>query len=139
MEVKGIVCGVCGDVVYSRARHDMRWCSCGNSAIDGGQEDYIKVTGCRASFITINVPNVTLKLLYNDWNTHKNKYGLIKAKPPKKEKTNGYVSKPITKRSISSPIPRPILKTALVLLIYSRKLTNNINDIVSSWVLRRLK
>lgn len=36
-------CLSCDDVIYSINRHDMRGCSCGNVAIDGGK-DYTKVS-----------------------------------------------------------------------------------------------
>jgi len=29
-------CTECGDVVESKHRHDMVWCSCGQMAVDGG-------------------------------------------------------------------------------------------------------
>lgn len=41
--VRGIRCPECGESIWSRHRHDMRWCSCGYCAIDGGRE-YIKVS-----------------------------------------------------------------------------------------------
>lgn len=31
-----IRCLKCGDVIESTHRHDMRWCCCGNCAVDGG-------------------------------------------------------------------------------------------------------
>lgn len=34
-------CGVCGDVIESRHRHDYVRCSCGEIAVDGGK-DYLK-------------------------------------------------------------------------------------------------
>tara|TARA_R110000822_G_scaffold15369_22_gene53057 strand:- start:1 stop:306 length:306 start_codon:yes stop_codon:yes gene_type:complete len=34
----------CGDKPYSAHGHDMRWCGCGNIAVDGGQ-DYLKRAG----------------------------------------------------------------------------------------------
>jgi len=43
MKVTGVRCEICGDFVWSRHTHDMRWCSCGNVAIDGGR-DYNKIT-----------------------------------------------------------------------------------------------
>lgn len=80
MKVTAIQCKECFDTIYSRARHDMRWCSCRSSAIDGGQTDYFKITGLSNELIEINVPRVNLKDLYQDWNTSTDKYGLIKRK-----------------------------------------------------------
>jgi len=34
-------CLLCGDVIESTHRHDFKWCSCGNLAVDGGR-DYTK-------------------------------------------------------------------------------------------------
>jgi hypothetical protein len=78
MNVNAIKCPSCQDVIYSRARHDMRACSCGDVAIDGGF-DYVKVC------FKDNVPerlqlnlSVSKKELYEDWNSNEDKYGLIK-------------------------------------------------------------
>jgi len=38
-----IKCLICNDIIESKSRHDFVWCSCGNVAVDGG-EDYLKVT-----------------------------------------------------------------------------------------------
>ena len=34
-------CGVCGDVIESKHRHDFVRCSCGEISVDGGK-DYLK-------------------------------------------------------------------------------------------------
>lgn len=78
--VNAIRCNKCGDTIYSRSRHDFRWCSCGSCAIDGGQKDYIKVTGMDFSYTTLDLENVSLSDLYNDWSKSINKYGLIQNK-----------------------------------------------------------
>jgi DNA-directed RNA polymerase subunit N (RpoN/RPB10) len=36
-----IRCKKCGDVIESKSEHDFRWCSCKNSAVDGGY-DYLR-------------------------------------------------------------------------------------------------
>lgn len=79
MTITGIKCDNCGDIIYSRARHDFRWCSCESCAIDGGQRDYIKVCGNtdEYKFIDIEV-DVTLQELYNDWSKSIDKYGKVK-------------------------------------------------------------
>lgn len=41
--VTGIECPRCKAQVWSRHRHDMRYCGCGYSAVDGGR-DYLKVS-----------------------------------------------------------------------------------------------
>lgn len=37
MIVHGILCPMCGDEVWSRHRHDLRWCKCHYCFIDGGR------------------------------------------------------------------------------------------------------
>jgi len=79
MKVKGVKCGKCGDVLFSRARHDFRKCTCEETFVDGGF-DYLRV-GYAGDF-----PPVTVELevgaskqeLYDDWNMCKDQYGLIK-------------------------------------------------------------
>lgn len=39
-----IKCLECGDIIESKHRHDMVWCSCGGLFIDGGDE-YIRIGG----------------------------------------------------------------------------------------------
>jgi len=62
-------------LIYSRARHDFRYCTCGKCAVDGGR-DYTKVVG-DGSILEINIL-ASEKVLYNDWNKQINKFGLIK-------------------------------------------------------------
>ena len=76
--VHAIQCPSCEDVVFSRSRHDMRGCSCGEVAIDGGF-DYQKVS------FRLNPPkrmslniNVTKAELFKDWNEKIDEHGLIK-------------------------------------------------------------
>lgn len=33
-----VICTDCGDVIRSKSRHDLQWCKCGNTGIDGGAE-----------------------------------------------------------------------------------------------------
>lgn len=76
-----IKCPSCKDVVYSRAKHDCNYCSCGEVAIDGGFSGY-----CRIIFKDkppkqfIKYVNASKNQLYEDWNIRKNKYGKIKQK-----------------------------------------------------------
>lgn len=58
-EVQGIRCTHCGDRIWSRHRHDFRWCSCGTVAVDGGRS-YLKVSFNSTSdfeYVTIEVPD----------------------------------------------------------------------------------
>jgi|AntAceMinimDraft_11_1070367.scaffolds.fasta_scaffold50842_3 tRNA(Ile2) C34 agmatinyltransferase TiaS len=36
-----VQCHKCGDIIESKHRHDFKWCSCGNVAVDGGKS-YLK-------------------------------------------------------------------------------------------------
>ena len=77
MVVNTITCRKCGYTVYSRTRHDLRWCPCGTVAIDGGR-DYIKITGSYSLFRRGKLEiDATQKELYDDWNKGKDRYGLI--------------------------------------------------------------
>lgn len=44
MIVSGIRCGACGEVLWSRHRHDFRWCGCRASFVDGGRH-YMRAGG----------------------------------------------------------------------------------------------
>lgn len=86
MLVKGIRCLTCNDVIYSRSRHDFRWCSCHSCAVDGGF-DYLKITGNPENWqfeqidILRNKDEDNVKrILFEDWNKGKNKYGVLKNK-----------------------------------------------------------
>ena len=79
MKVKAITCSECGDTIYSRARHDMRWCSCGRLFVDGGF-DYLRLGGPAIEEIAVEDVEVdaTEEELYNDWNEKVDKFGRIK-------------------------------------------------------------
>ena len=42
-------CKKCKDVIVSKHRHDMVWCKCMRTAVDGGS-DYTKITGERGQW-----------------------------------------------------------------------------------------
>ncbi len=44
MIVSGVKCPECGDEIWSRSRHDFRWCSCEKTFVDGGRE-YLRYGG----------------------------------------------------------------------------------------------
>lgn len=75
MKVPAVKCPECKDIVFSRARHDCRSCSCGKVYIDGGFGEYLRVGGS-SKIIQINVKQ-TKKDLYDDWNEGHDKYGII--------------------------------------------------------------
>lgn len=37
-EISGIRCLLCNDLIWSKHRHDFRYCSCGYCFVDGGRE-----------------------------------------------------------------------------------------------------
>lgn len=51
IEVDAIGCKLCGEIIYSRHIHDMRYCGCGSVAIDGGR-DYTKVSAVDPAMVT---------------------------------------------------------------------------------------
>jgi hypothetical protein len=76
--VNAIECPICKNVIYSRARHDLRTCSCGACHVDGGR-DYQRVgfkgpTPPRSVEIGVLA---TERELYDDWNFRREKYGRI--------------------------------------------------------------
>lgn len=72
-------CPTCKDIIYSRANHDFRSCSCGEIFIDGGFS-CTRVGGKDLTAIKMDtaVLEVTAKELYDDWNYLKDKYGVVK-------------------------------------------------------------
>ncbi len=79
MRVNAYQCLNCNDIIYSRARHDYRTCSCGKLSVDGGF-DYVRIT-CESKHLykPINLELPTTKQeLYTDWNFRENRYGLVK-------------------------------------------------------------
>jgi len=73
-----VQCPNCLDLIYSRAHHDFRHCSCGDTFVDGGF-DYMRCGGKNIDKIKVVnkfVP-VSRQELYDDWNKRINKYGRI--------------------------------------------------------------
>lgn len=82
LSINAIQCPKCEDIVYSRHRHDLRWCSCNSCYIDGGF-DYTRI-GFAKAINPNDIKSVILKVdvskehLYNDYKSGANKYGIIK-------------------------------------------------------------
>jgi len=100
MKFQGIRCKACGSIVFSRARHDMRFCACGQSAIDGGPHryppvinqiknpgygEYIQITGEPSNIQMVIIDtDLNENQLIVDWDHGVDKYGqFIESKPPK--------------------------------------------------------
>lgn len=82
MKVNAIRCKNCDDLIYSRARHDFRWCSCGTVAIDGGEEN-MRFCGEHKCFdgpFEFQIDAASYEELYKDWNSMIDKYGRILGK-----------------------------------------------------------
>ena len=61
-----IMCNHCKQVIRSKHRHDMKWCSCGKVAIDGGN-DYVKVSFTDADDF-MSITNFVLEVDHEDVN-----------------------------------------------------------------------
>lgn len=80
MKITGIVCSKCDDLIYSRTRHDFRYCSCKGCAIDGGR-DYIRIIvskNIKYKMVHLILP-FTKEELYVDYNEEIDLLGLIKS------------------------------------------------------------
>ena len=81
-KVTAVKCPKCGNVIFSRARHDFRSCSCGTISIDGGF-DYTRVLFSPDIEPPKPFPlevEQTRKELYVDWNFSTDKFGIVKKK-----------------------------------------------------------
>lgn len=83
MKIKALKCQKCLTIIYSRARWDFNCCKCKEDTrricVDGGQDAYFKVFyGKDADYKVIILDlDVTLKQLFDDWNTGKDQFGII--------------------------------------------------------------
>jgi hypothetical protein len=75
MKIRAIRCPNCRDIIYSRALHDFRECSCKSIYIFGGLE--IPTYGRGMPEVELDL-DVTRQELYDDWNEGKDKLGLIR-------------------------------------------------------------
>ena len=93
--INAIKCEKCGNTIYSRANHDFTYCPCRAIYVDAGnqsisKEDSNKICGvgrvggnpkeytfCEISLGEFKTVKEASQILYNDWNTHSNKYGLV--------------------------------------------------------------
>ena len=51
-------CRLCGDIIESKTRHDMVWCTYGAVAVDGGR-DYLRRAGNPWDFIELSILDTT--------------------------------------------------------------------------------
>jgi hypothetical protein len=79
MIITGIQCKKCNYIIYSRARHDFRWCPCETVAVDGGR-DYLKITGNPEDYETCQIyVDATDKEIFYDYWRSEGKYGSFKS------------------------------------------------------------
>lgn len=78
-------CHYCHDILFSRARHDFRWCSCGKTYVDGGS-DYLRIgwTDRRPRTYKLFI-HQSPSVLYDDWNSKTDRYGRISRENARKE------------------------------------------------------
>lgn len=73
-------CTLCGEILFSRARHDFHCCSCTNVSVDGGF-DHFKIGWKRKEPLTYRLSVPASKYdLYDDWNTMTDNFGVIALK-----------------------------------------------------------
>jgi hypothetical protein len=80
-----VTCSHCGEEIYSRARHDFRYCKCGRTNVDGGF-DYLKYgwgNGDAKPRVRIRYVGFTRPEIINDWNARIDKLGVIAGKGAK--------------------------------------------------------
>lgn len=97
MLVSAIQCRDCLSIIFSRARHDFRWCKCKHVAIDGGR-DYTKISGDIDNILSLAIDiNATPKELFDDWNQRRDRWGLHDCI----EAATGYIhsGKPLVRRA----------------------------------------
>jgi len=81
MKVEVYQCNKCKQWIYSRARHDMKYCKCGLLGVDGGHMSDENVWVAERltnhlldkKVVTIEANNL---ILYNDWNESENEWGV---------------------------------------------------------------
>ena len=82
--LKAIKCPKCGDVIYSRCRHDFHTCSCGECSVDGGFDYFRTSSPMDAKVVRVKTCADRAKL-YADWNSGKNRFGVIHPRKKREE------------------------------------------------------
>lgn len=109
-KVNCIVCPSCKDVIYSRARHDFHYCSCGEVAVDGGFE-YMKIAYKNVTpEVVVREVDASNQELFDDWNQRLDKFGFIK--PLTNDGVSSIVKPEIRKRNKKGYVMPAKKKTA---------------------------
>ena len=80
IKVRARKCPNCKDIIYSRANYDFRSCNCGEISVDGGFSSYggrVLWKNQVPEYVELEVKS-TIEELYEDWNSHIDKFGLVK-------------------------------------------------------------
>jgi hypothetical protein len=111
MIVNAVQCKDCLSVIFSRAVHDFRWCTCKGIAIDGGRQ-YEKLVGEPDTMMRLKLEVLaTEKQLYDDWNLRRDKWGLHDCI----EASTGIIKtskKPLTRKDVVNVKKKKIRKNA---------------------------
>ena len=76
MKVQAVKCPTCGDIIFSRARHDFRVCSCDETFVDGGFDCFRYGGDNHPIPMELEIEQTEAEL-YQDWNYRTDKYGVI--------------------------------------------------------------
>jgi len=77
MKVTAFKCPTCSSIIFSRTRHDYRWCPCRTIAVDGGL-DYARVVYNDTIPESVSLTVIASKeQLYDDWNKRVDKFGIV--------------------------------------------------------------
>jgi len=80
--INAVDCRECDTIVFSRTEGDVRSCDCGRIVVSGGQHyfKYDVYTNPQYEIKKMHI-EVTLEDLYDDWDTMKDEYGIIRNHP----------------------------------------------------------
>ena len=77
MRITAAQCPNCGDILFSRARHDFRTCTCGDTSVDGGRSYLHLSYKVLPDMFELEIPQTQAEL-HEDYNTRADRFGLIK-------------------------------------------------------------
>lgn len=84
IKVNALICPLCNDLIYSRARYDLRACSCGSISIEGGLDSveiYYDKNKIKEKPKTFKFGvSATREEFLRDWSNEIDKLGLIEGK-----------------------------------------------------------
>ena len=72
-------CKFCEDILFSRAQHDYRTCSCGKLAVNGGLASLRTISRNHYPEKVELDLEVTEEELFADWNSRKDEFGWVRS------------------------------------------------------------